>query len=188
MIEERGNNIDVFKTLLKEGNEAAVPMTLRRVKVSAVDWEAKTMDAIDLVDDLEHYDIRLGMGAIFIRPAIDTLCLIALIGKEVVDTILIAAAEIEQIEITDKTGFKVDLNEGKMTINGDAFGGIVNAKELKQQVDKNTALLQRMQQVFSAWTPVPSDGGAALKAQVTQFTSMPRADLSNIENKNISHG
>jgi len=184
----KGSNIDAFNALLKERTSEAIPMTLRRVVVTSVDWEAKTMDATDFIDGLEHLDIRLGLGFMNVRPAIESLALIAMIGKEQVDTLLIDCEAVEQIEFQDLTGFKLDLNEGKMTLNGDAFAGLVKGPELKKQVDKNTAILEKIQQVFNSWTPIPSDGGAALKAQVTQFTSLQRANLSDIQNENIKHG
>jgi hypothetical protein len=45
-----------------------------------------------------------------------------------------------------------------------------------------------IQQVFNSWTPIPEDGGGALKSLVNQFTSLQRADLSDIENQVIKHG
>jgi hypothetical protein len=35
---------------------------------------------------------------------------------------------------------------------------------------------------------VPNDGGATLKALVTSFTALQRANLGNIENPKIKHG
>ena len=163
-------------------------MTLRRVTVTSVNWEEKTMDAVDLIDDLEHFDIKLGMGSIFKRPAIDSLALVAMIGKEAVDTILIDAVSLDEIEITDKTGFKLSLKEGKMTINGDQFSGIVKAPELKKQVDKNTAVLKAIQDAITQWVTVPNDGGAAFRGLLSAVPGMQRADLGNIENENIKHG
>lgn len=188
MKSNKGSNIDQFARLLNDKSKSAVPMTLRRATVKEVDWNTKSMTCIDLVDGLEHLDVRLGLGFMNIRPVIGSLVIIGIIGKNDRDTILINAVEIDQIEYQDKTGFKVDLNEGIMTINGDDFKGIVKAPELKKQIDKNTAILKKIQQVFTNWVPVPSDGGAALKSQVTQFISLPTANLENIENQKIKHG
>jgi hypothetical protein len=184
----KGSNIEAFKELLYKNTDEAIPMILRRVKVTEVNWEEKTMTAIDLLDNLEHLEVRLGMGSVIRRPAIESLALIAIIGKEDVDTIMIDCDVLEQIELTDQTGFKVDLNAGQMTVNGDSFSGIVKAPELKEQIDKNTKILELIQQVFNSWTPIPEDGGGALKSLVNQFTSLQRADLSNIENQVIKHG
>jgi hypothetical protein len=184
----KGSNIAAFKSLLTKNTDAAIPMVMRRVVVKEVNWEEKTMTATDLIDDLDHFDIRLGIGAMYRRPTVGSLAIIAIIGKETVDTILMECASIDQLEVTDQTGFKVDLNEGKMTVNGDAFSGIVKAPELKSQIDKNTEIIKQIQQAFMNWTPVPNDGGAALKTAVTALTSLQRADLSNIENELIKHG
>jgi hypothetical protein len=188
MNKERGNNIDAFAKELAKKRDESQPMILRRVIAKEIDWDAKTMTATDLIDDLDHYDIRLGIGYQFTRPALGSLCLVAIIGKSDVDTILMDAVEVEEIEITDKTGFKWHLNEGKLAINGDAFKGIVKAPELKAQIDKNTAILNALQQAFQSWVVVPNDGGAALKTAVAAIPAMQRADLANIENENITHG
>lgn len=184
----KGSNIEAFKKLLTKNTDAAIPMVMRRVVVKEVNWDEKTMTATDLIDDLDHFDIRLGIGSMYRRPTVGSLAIIAIIGKEAVDTILIECASIDQIEMTDRTGFKVDLNEGQLTLNGDAYSGIVKAPELKTQIDKNTEILKQIQLAFQNWSPIPEDGGAALKAVVTAFTSLQRADLSNIENEVIKHG
>jgi hypothetical protein len=49
-------------------------------------------------------------------------------------------------------------------------------------------ILKNIQTVFNSWIPVPDDGGASLKALVTSFTSLQRANLGTIENPKIKHG
>ncbi|MCB9245980.1 MAG: hypothetical protein H6606_06070 [Flavobacteriales bacterium] len=93
--------------------------------------------------------------------------------------------EVVAIQIGD---ISLDVDANGVMINGDQLGGLVKAGELKEQVGKNTALLERIKEVFFAWSPVPSDGGMALKAMSTQFTNLPTADLSDIENKKVKHG
>ena len=176
-----------FKKLLTEGMKAKVPIQTEWVKVSSVDWEEKTMIAIGQNNGLEYFDVLLGLGSINIRPKIDSLALVGSIHNGEA-CFMISCEEIEEIEISDKTGFKLSLNNGLLLINGDEFGGIVNAKELKMQADKNTLILEKIQTVFANWTPIPNDGGASLKSLVTQFISLNRSDLSNIENETIKHG
>lgn len=158
------------------------------VKCKSVDWDNKTMNVEGIEDELEIFDVLLGLEYYFLKPVINTICLIGIIENEETQCFLISANSVELIEISDKTGFKIILNNGNLTINGDSFSGIVKAPELKTQVDKNTALLEKMKTVFSQWTVVPQDGGQALKTLSAQFTSMETADLSNIENKKIKHG
>lgn len=93
----------------------------------------------------------------------------------------------------DKVIFKVDemtfeASKDGFVFNGGDLGGLVKAKELKTQVDKNTAALVALQNTIKVFVPVPSDGGAKLKADLmASFTNKQLADLSNIENDKIKH-
>jgi hypothetical protein len=176
-----------FKKLLTTKMKSHVPLQTEWVTVSEVDWEEKTMTAIGQNNGLEYFDVLLGLGAINIKPKLDSLALVGAIHNGEA-CYMISCEEIEEIELIDKSGFKLNLNNGLMLINGNEFGGIVNAKELKTQVDKNTAVLNQIKTVFQSWVTTPNDGGAALKALSTSFTSLPTADLSNIENTTIKHG
>lgn len=176
-----------FRKLLAEKMNAKVPIQTEWVKVSEVDWKEKTMVAIGENNGLEYFDVLLGLGSLNIKPKLESLALVGSIHNGEA-CFMISCEEIEEIELIDKTGFKVSLNSGLMLINGDGYGGIVNAKELKTQVDKNTLILEKMQSVFQSWIPVPNDGGASLKTMVDQFVALQRADLSSIENLKIKHG
>lgn len=176
-----------FRKLLTEKMKAKVPIQTEWVTVKEVDWEEKTMMAIGENNALEYFDVLLGLGAVNTKPKIGSLALVGAIHNGEA-CFMISCEEMEGFELTDQSGFKVSLNDGLLLINGEEFGGIVNAKELKKQVDKNTLILENIQNVFSSWTPVPNDGGASLKGLVTSFVSLQRADLANIENTTIKHG
>lgn len=179
--------LEQFNALLGQRIRELIPVQTTWAIVKEVDWTNKTMTATGVTDDLDYFNILLGLGSEYRKPVVGSKCLIGIIEKSN-NGFLIIADEIEAIEIYDKSGFKWTLNNGLMEINGDSFGGIVNAKELKLQVDKNTALLNQIKTMFQSWTPIPEDGGAALKALSGSLISMPVADLSNIENTKIKHG
>lgn len=177
-----------FNQLLSQRIKELIPTQTIWVTAKEIDWEEKTMVAVGVTDSLEYYDILLGLESEYKKPSVNSTCLIGVIENNLTNTFLIYASAIEEHLIIDKTGFKVHLNNGFLTINGDQFSGIVKAPELKEQLDKNTLILEKIQSVFNSWTTVPNDGGAALKALVSQFTNLDRADLSNIENNKIKHG
>lgn len=176
-----------LKSLLTDKMKSHVPLQTEWVTVQEVDWEEKTMTAIGSDNGLEYFDVLLGLGSMDIKPKIGSMALVGAIHNGEA-CFMISCEEIEAFELTDQSGFKFNLNNGLLLINGDELGGIVNAKELKTQLDKNTLILQNIQTVFNSWTPVANDGGASLKALVTAFTSLQRANLSNIENPKIKHG
>lgn len=176
-----------FNELLSQRIKELIPTQVVWVTVKEVDWQEKTMTAVGVTDNLEYYDVLLGLLSEFKKPVVGSRCLIGIIENKD-NSFLMYAAEIEEHLITDKTGFKIHLNNGELQLNGDSFSGIVKAPELKEQLDKNTLILEKIQEVFSSWVPSPNDGGAALKGLVSEFTNLERADLSNIENKKIKHG
>jgi hypothetical protein len=176
-----------LKSLLTDKMKSHVPLQTEWVTVKEVDWEEKTMTAVGENNALEYYDVLLGLGSMILKPKVGSLALVGAIHNGEA-CFMISCEEIEAFELVDQSGFKFDLNNGLLKINGENYGGIVNAKELKAQVDKNTLILQNIQTVFANWTPVPNDGGASLKALVTVFTTLQRTNLGNIENPKIKHG
>lgn len=156
--------------------------------VKSVNWEAKTMTATGVEDDLDFFDVLLGLGSINRKPSVGKKCLIGIVNNNAAAAFLIECEAVDEIEISDNSGFKLNLNNGQMTINGDALGGIVKAIELKTQLDKNTLILKNIQETFTNWMAVPNDGGAALKALSIAFTNLERADLEGIQNEAIKHG
>lgn len=76
-------------------------------------------------------------------------------------------------------------------LNGNDYGGLVNAKELKTQLDKNNQLLTHITSVING-TPIDEPGNGAPSAlQIALQTAIVTdsiADLSNIENTTVLHG
>jgi hypothetical protein len=174
--------------LLSKKSKQLTPVQTVWAICKSVDWDNKKMVATGQTDSLDYEDVLLGKGFEFKKPKLGTICLLGIIQNSEAMTFLIDAEEIEEYLITDATGFKLHLKDGKISMNGETFGGIVKAAELKTQVDKNTLAIQTLQNILSSWTPVPNDGGASLKSLITAFVSKPLADLNNIENTTINHG
>lgn len=180
--------IEEFNRLLGQRIKELLPVQNVWTIAKEIDWNKKTMTCTGVIDSLDYFEVLLGLGSEFKKPKIGCKCLIGIIGNNESNAFLIYAEELDEIEITDSTGFKYHLKEGVLRLNGDNLGGIVNAIELKNQVDKNTELLEAIKNAFQSWIPVPEDGGAALKASSSSFVGLPTADLSNIQNEKIKHG
>lgn len=183
-----GSNIIEFGKLLTSKTKKLIDVQTHWCTVKEVDWDKKTMTATGVIDGCDFFEVNLGIGSISRNPTIDSKCIIGIINNNAADAFLIECESVDEIEISDATGFKLLLKDGKMTINGETFGGIVNAIELKTQVDKNTAVLEAIKTVFQSWVTVPNDGGASLKTASAAFVSLDTADLSNIQNDKIKHG
>lgn len=77
----------------------------------------------------------------------------------------------------------------EIQLNGSNHGGVIIASRLKDQVDKNSDFLDKIKQLFNSWTPVPQDGGAALKAAWSVIqAALQTADLTDITNDKVKHG
>lgn len=63
---------------------------------------------------------------------------------------------------------------------GDGTESYLKGDTFKAELDKIIDMLTTLKTVFSSWVVVPGDGGAALKALITSFTSKPDASSSNI--------
>jgi hypothetical protein len=87
-----------------------------------------------------------------------------------------------------KTFIKL-LNTGVMDINGDAdfLAGFTKLKEgfdqLVSDVNDAIGVLNSIVDAFAAWTPVPNDGGAALKSQVASITDANETTASIDDSK-----
>lgn len=76
-----------------------------------------------------------------------------------------------------------------LTFMDGGFGGLTKTQELKLQLDKTNAVVNAIKNALTTWTPIPNDGGAALKtAAIAAIGALVVGDYSNIENSKITHG
>ncbi len=70
------------------------------------------------------------------------------------------------------------------------FGGLIKVIELTQKLNNAENILNKLITVLNGWTPVPNDGGAALKALITalSLTNFNPTAQSEIENTTVTHG
>jgi hypothetical protein len=119
--------LDEFIRLQKEQGKAHVKPQMVWAIVKSVDWENKTMVATDLIDELDYYNVLLGIGAVYKKPKIGTKCLLGVIGNKASATFLIEASEIEEtIYTSDKTIFKIKEDGFVLEQNGDSLKSVLN--------------------------------------------------------------
>ena len=164
---------DEFMLLFKRHLNGNTQAQIRWVTCKSVDWDAKTMEAEGMSDELAYYDVALGFGSCDVKPAINSDCIIGLLeGHESVSW-LIYARETELVEF-----------------NGGDNGGLTNTPELQTQLDK---LTKRVDDVISAITgapvAVPADGGAAAQTYTKTKLALivDKEDFGNIEDTKITH-
>jgi phage baseplate assembly protein gpV len=102
-----------------------------------------------------------------------------------------------KVNITDSGG-EVDLTVGSSTVviknnliefNGGSNNGLVKVAALVTKLNNLENDLNNLKTVFTSWTPVPNDGGAALKAGVTTYAaaSLTPTVQANLEDVKVKH-
>ena len=186
---------DKVRSALERMMKKVHPMQAFAGKVTAVNVDNYTCDVESADGGAIFHDVRLKASVdsddngIVTIPEVNSYVLVSTIGNNQDYAYVSIFSKVKSYLIKCSNGVKIEIkDDGEVHLNGDGLGGLVKVAELKTQLDKNTQLLEAIQNVFSSWTPVPNDGGAALKAVSTSFTSLPVADLSNIENEKVKHG
>lgn len=190
-----------IKELIEEMVKPLIKLQTLRGEVISVDKETDVCEIKPLNGGANYYDVRLKSvikktdTRSIIYPKAGSIVHFAIIEDNPADTYVTQISEFDSmimeakdlsIEVSDTGELKIQAK--KIELNGGALGGLIKIQELTTQISKNTALLNAIQQMFTGWTPAAGDGGAVLKGLSSTVVGMPKADLSNIENKEITHG
>lgn len=128
-------SLDKLKKTLSELAKNNVPIQTVWVEVTEVDWEERTMTAIGVDDELEYYDVLLGLGSIDLKPKKGGTCLIGIIENQDTASFLISAEEIEEIDI--------NVEDCQLTINN----GFLLKKENETLAKLMSDLLKEIQKM-----------------------------------------
>ncbi|QAA81416.1 hypothetical protein EI546_06585 [Aequorivita sp. H23M31] len=90
------NAIGEFNNLMAEKMKKSQPIQTAFAVVKEVDWGKKTMTATGVVDDLDYYDVLLGLGEIYTKPKTGSRCLIGMINNQGNNSFLIWSEEAEE--------------------------------------------------------------------------------------------
>ncbi|MDQ8012045.1 MAG: hypothetical protein REI96_06335 [Flavobacterium nitrogenifigens] len=105
-------SVTQFNQILGQKIKELIPVQTVWAVVKDVDWENKTMTATGEIDDLDYYDVLLGIGDHYHKPKIGAKCLIGSIGNSA-NTFLFSADEVEE------TIFK--RGDSELTIKAEGF-------------------------------------------------------------------
>lgn len=163
--------LEEFDKLFKKHLNSVVKATIRWVTVVEVDWDEKTMTALNQ-NGLAYYEVMLGLGSQFTKPVEGTDCLIAIVEGRDAIAFLLHANEVEEI-----------------VFDGGKNGGLVKVKELQEQLNKITARIDGVIKAITNAKPVVDNSGAGLLASmvVGLKTIVEKEDFKDIENEKIKH-
>ncbi|UGU15218.1 hypothetical protein LS482_16215 [Sinomicrobium kalidii] len=109
----KGNETEKLGFVLREMIRGSIPVQTVWARVKEVNWQEKTMIATPLADDLDVFDVSLGLGSLYKKPVTGSLCLIGYIQNRDTDAFLIDAEEAEEILYTS--------GESSFTIKEDGY-------------------------------------------------------------------
>lgn len=111
--------------------------------------------------------------------------------------LILKVSDIKKIvaKVSDATFFidKVNISSDNISINQGQNGGLVIVTELLKKLNKLETEINKLKNTFTGWTPVASDGGAALKTLLIApgvgwaTQSVAITQLSDIENEKFKH-
>lgn len=163
--------------ILKKTAREAVHLTLVRCIVTAVDNTAQTCDVEPLNGDAPILGVKLKAredsepDGIVVFPANGSDVVVGFTEGNDTDAFVLVFSDFDQV-----------------VIDGGENEGLVKLPVLRDEIEKLNNFLSQIKQAFTSWTPVPSDGGAALKAVMTSaLASVQTADLSNAGNDKFKH-
>ena len=110
-----GKGATALAEVLYEAMRGRVPVQTKWAVAKSVDWDERTMTASGLDDDLEFYDVNLGLNSTAYRPAIDSKCLLGLMENNNAAAFLIWCEDVEEIAmrtedcelVMNENGFKL---------------------------------------------------------------------------------
>lgn len=164
-------SLDKLKATITELIKSKIPVQTAWVICNEVDWDAKTMTCTGTIDELEYYDVLLGLNTLQIKPALKSKCLIGLIGNNSAASFLIWSNDSELIQF----------NKGEK-------GGIPISSEVTNRLNSIEQDINGLKQVFSSWVAVPNDGGNALKIASSSWygSALTETQESDIANDKIT--
>lgn len=143
-------------------------------EVASVDKGSRTCNVNILTNDTEvlfegvKLQTMVGDGILLIPKIGSNVSLIYAVKQ---DAIIVQCSDLDGIEFF-----------------GGQLGGLVKVNDLVTRLNNIETDIKNLKQAFSSWTPVPSDGGAALKGVSTTWASTPlvktvKADIENTKIK-----
>ena len=152
--------------------------------VNSVDLKARTCNCTVIEGHTEYELPTVKLMAVvddglFIEPAVGSV--VKVLFSELIEPFVAQFSEIENVTIDARQ--KIQFNDG-------TFGGMIKIAELVTKINALENDLNTLKAAIASWTPVPCDGGAALKGVITNWSaqSLPVTAVNDIENTMVTHG
>lgn len=108
--------LDRLYGLLQEQSKKQIPIQTAWGIVKEVDWDEKTATVVGVVDGLEYYDVALGIGHKWIKPKLNTKCIIGAIGNKDVDAFMLDCQDVEEMVLKTSNQLMIKLSNDEIII------------------------------------------------------------------------
>lgn len=167
----------VMREAIEKAARTIIPVMVTEGTVTKVDKEAKTCD-VERDDLPELFKVRLnaittpGDDVVTIYPKAGSKVLVLLIENNKTDGYLLTATDIDEI-----------------IINGGQNGGIAISQKVIDELKAVKDDLNDLKNAIKLWVPSNGDGGASLKAALTNWfgVTLPEPDPEVIINQKVKH-
>lgn len=175
-----------LEKLTRKGNEVL------SAYVVSVDEEKALMNVKLYDGELEIEDVLLNaveeetLGILLI-PEVDSDVVISCVDGSG-EYMLVRASKLSKVLITI-SGTKFQLDKDGIVMNDGGNDGIPITKSVIQQLNKVEEDVNKLKQIFSSWSPVSQDGGAALKAAAASWSGqqLQKSKDADIKNDKVKH-
>lgn len=92
-----------------------------------------------------------------------------------------------QVVVKDTDTASIVVNEDGIVMNGGGLHGLVKVESMTQRLNLIEDDINKLKQSFMSWTPVPQDGGAALKGGVASWAGkqLAKTKVKDTENERV---
>ncbi|MBQ4278360.1 MAG: hypothetical protein IJC16_00205 [Rikenellaceae bacterium] len=168
-----------------------IPVQTMLGTVVGIDEQHRVCD-VEIDEGYVLYGVRLtpvDSSPCYMVPTKGSWVVVASIENSESLYVVVMTSRIDTL-VADIGGATLEIREGKATIRGGEYGGIVKVGELVGRLNTLEQALNDLKQILTSWTPATGDGGAALKTAVTDWAAarLTETKRENIENENITHG
>jgi hypothetical protein len=160
------------------------------VKVVSVDETERICDVEPLNGDPLIYGVRLqsvidGADGFVCIPAVDSVGIVTFINNNT--GYLATCSKIDKLIVKSDVQILIDCDD--IQFNGGANGGLIKINDLVSKLNAVENDLNTLKNIFTAWVPIPRDGGAKLKADATAWSTqtITPTQTTDIENDKIKH-
>lgn len=185
----------------ERANKALRQLMDRRIPVVVFNGVVKSVSGFTCdVEPIDggpvYYSVRLRVSqndsdtGVYQIPNQGSDCVVARLGANENNLYLISAEDVKEYVIKVAGGAEIRVGQNGITsINGEQYGGLVVAQELRTELAKVNTYLTTLRSAIQAAPVSPGDGGAAFKASLASaLSSMQIPTYTNIESTKTKHG